>query len=110
MIGPPLPPHPNLKVLSPSQLKLQWDIPYSHESNPIEHYKIQILNTSSGHKSEYNITQNRYVYTTEDGTAVMKCQWLIFNVTTVSALGQSMPGNVSGGFPIGKHCKLNLST
>ena len=110
MIGSPLPPHPNLKVLSPSQLELQWDIPFSHESNPVEHYNIQFLNTSSGRKFEYNITQNRYVYTTEDGNAAMKCQWFMFSVTAVSALGQSMPGRVSGGFPIGKHCKQILST
>lgn len=98
-----MPPNPNLKVLSPTQLEILWDIPYSHESDPIEHYNIQIMNTSSGRKSEHSITQNRYVYTTEDGNAAKKCQWFVFNVTAVSVSGQSMPGNVSGGFPIGKH-------
>ena len=101
-----MPPNPNLKLVSPSQLEIHWDIPFSHEIDPIQHYNIQIWNTNSGHKFDSSVTQNRYIYTTEYGT---QCDILWFNVTAVSARGQSAPGKVSGGFPIGKHC-LKISS
>ena len=102
-VGPPLSPDPTLNVLSPSQLKIQWDIPFSHESDPIQRYDIQILNTSSGRKFEYNVSQNGYTFPTEDGNKAEHCHHLMFNVTAVSAQGQSKPGKVSGGFPVGKY-------
>lgn len=99
-----MPPNPILKVIDSSQLELQWNIPYSYESDPIQHYDIQILNTSSGHKFDDSVTQNRYVYTNKNGNAATQCDLLMFNVVAVSALGRSILGNVSGGFPVGKHC------
>ena len=102
-VGLPLPPDPTLNILSPSQLQIQWDIPFSHESDPIQRYDIQILNTSSGSKFEYNVTQNGYIFPTEGANKVEHCHRLMFNVTAVSTLGQSKPGKVSGGFPVGKN-------
>ena len=46
----------------------------------------------------YNETS--YVYTFEDD--VQYCQIIAVNVTAVSALGPSVPGSVSRGFPIGE--------
>ena len=104
-------PNPKLKVLSSSQLELRWDIPYTHEPYPVERYDIQILNTSSGHKVLDSVTQNRYVYLRAgEGTTQTKCDLLMFSVSAINELGQSVPGNVSGGFPIGrlycKHCTM----
>ena len=99
-----MPPSPNLKVLSSSQLELQWEIPYSHESYPVQRYDIQIFNASSGHKFDNSVTQNKYVYNSVDGNTATQCDLLIFTITAVSELGKSAPAEVSGGFPIGKHC------
>ena len=106
IIGTPLPPNPNLKVLSSSQFEVQWDVPYSNENYPIQHYNIRIVNTSSGQELFDSVIENRYVYNTEHSNAEMRCDLLIFSVTAVNELGQSVPGNVSGGFPIGKLCVL----
>ena len=106
IIGTPLPPNPNLKVLSSSQFEVQWDVPYSNEDYPIQHYNIQIINTSSGQELLDSVVENRYVYNAENGNTETQCDLLIFSVTAVNELGQSVPGNVSGGFPIGKHCML----
>ena len=93
-------------MLNSSQLEVQWDVPYSNENYPIQHYNIRILNTSSGQEIFDSVVENRYVYNIENGNAEMRCDLLIFSVTAVNELGQSVPGNVSGGFPISKHCML----
>ena len=48
-----------------------------------------------------NYTKTSYEYTFDD--KVQYCQILTVNVTAVNALGQSAPGSVSTGFPIGKN-------
>ena len=102
--GPPLPPDPVLVINSSSQLDIQWEIPYSHNDYPVESYNIQIVNTSSGNVLEGPVelqpNETSYVYTFED--EVQYCQILTVNVTAVSALGSSVPGSVSRGFPIGE--------
>ena len=50
--------------------------------------------------SVLNFNGTSYVYSFEDD--VKYCQILTVNVTAVSALGPSVPGSVSRGFPIGK--------
>ena len=102
-LGPPLPPEPILVINSSSQLDIQWEVPYSHENYSVESYYIQIVNTSSGDVLEsvellYNETS--YVYTFED--EVQYCQILTVNVTAISALGSSVPGSTTRGFPIGE--------
>ena len=49
---------------------------------------------------ELQSNETSYVYTFED--EVQYCQILTVNVTAVSALGSSVPGSVSRGFPIGE--------
>ena len=102
--GPPLPPDPVLVINSSSQLDIQWEVPYSHNDYPVESYNIQIVNTSSGNVLEGPVelqpNETSYVYTFED--EVQYCQILTVNVTAVSALGSSVPGSVSRGFPIGE--------
>ena len=51
--------------------------------------------------SVLNYNETSYVYTFED--EVQYCQILIINITAVSALGPSVPGLVSRGFPIGEN-------
>ena len=79
MLGPPLPPYPNLKVLNSSQLELQWDIPYSNENYPIWHFNVHIkfLNTNSRHEFVDSVVGNRYMYmhNTEDGNAAIDNRW-----------------------------------
>ena len=102
-LGPPLPPEPVLVINSSSQLDIHWDVPYSNEQYPVESYNIQIVNMSTGavlaSDSEHNETS--FVHVFDD--KVQYCQILTVNVTAVSALGQSVPGSTSMGFPIGKN-------
>ena len=85
------------------QLDIHWEIPYSNEEYPVESYNIQIVNTSSedvlDSVLEYNETNYQYSFEDE----VRYCQIIIVNITAVGALGPSVPGSVSRGFPIGKN-------
>ena len=89
-------------ISSSSQLNIQWQIPYSHKNFGVESYHIQIVNTSSVSvlDSVLNYNGTSYKYTFEDD--VQYCQIVTVNVTAVSALGLSVPGSVSRGFPIGE--------
>lgn len=102
--GPPLPPDPVLLISRSSQIDIQWEISYSHPRYPIVSFYIQIVNMSSGEMLEWvGLQPNRtsYVYTFEDD--VQYCQILTVNITAVSAVGPSVPGSVSIGFPIGEN-------
>ena len=61
------------------------------------------MNTSSGNvlegPAELQYNETSYVYTFED--EVQYCQILTVNVTAVNALGSSVPGLTTRGFPIG---------
>ena len=89
-------------INSSSQLNVVWQIPYSPENFGVQSYNIQIVNMSSGNvlDSVLNYNDLSYVYTFEND--VQYCQILTINVTAVSALGPSVPGSVSRGFPIGE--------
>ena len=101
--GPPQPPEPFLEINSSSQLDVHWDVPYSNEKYPVKNYNILIVNMSLGDVLasvlEYNETSFVHIFDDE----VQYCQILTVNVTAVSALGPSVPGSASRGFPIGKH-------
>ena len=102
-----MPPKPALVIDSSSQLDIKWGPPYSHVDYPVESYNIQIVNVSSGgilEMAELQSNETSYVYFFDDD--VRYCQNLTVNVTAVSALGSSVPGLVSRGFPIGEDfCK-----
>ena len=84
-------------VNSPTQLKVRWDVPYSHQEHPVESYNIQIVNMNSGNvlESLLGYTETNYVYTFDDD--VQYCQILTVSITAVSAVGQSNPASVSRG-------------
>ena len=90
-------------INSLSQLGIQWEVPYSHDSYPVERYNIQIVNASSGNAVLQDLPYNEtsYNYTFED--EVRYCQILTVNVTAINALLPSAPGSISRGFPIGEH-------
>ena len=101
-----MPPDPALVVRSPFLLEIQWEMPYSHPDYPVQSYKVQILNTTSGKLLEYSLGENVTSFNLmneDDNQLSHYCHHLIISVSAVNALGQSMPGNVSGGFPIGMH-------
>ena len=89
-------------INSSSKLYVQWEIPYSHDDYPVVSYDIQIVNVSFGEVlvSVFNYNETSYEYTFEDD--VQYYQIIAVNVTAVSALGPSVPGSVSRGFPIGE--------
>lgn len=43
-----------------------------------------------------------YLYALDGENQTFSCNLLEFNVTAVNAVGESVPGTVSGGFPIGR--------
>ena len=106
-IGPPLPPDPILTTLLPTDLEVQWGIPYSHENYPVESYNIEIVSTTSSNIQsvlaevrEYNDTS--YNYTFDSKATLLECHNVTASITAVSASGESEPGMAFITYPIGK--------
>ena len=106
--GPPLPPAPRLVILCPSKLRVEWNIPYSNENFAVENYTIQIVNASSGVLIEkvMEMSNTSHILVLDGGGQAFSCHLLMVNVSAVSEVGESMPGIVSGGFPIGKNLRI----
>ena len=105
--GPPQPPDPALVITSSSQLDIQWEVPYSHTDYPVLNYSIQIVNMSSGEGLDTaELQSNETSYTYKFNEDVVYCQTLTVNVTAANHLGQSEPGSVFRGFPIGKDYEM----
>lgn len=109
--GPPSSPDPQLQVLNATALLLSWLPPFTWEGYPIVHYTIQIHNratgkvmnrttnaTSTGSNTMSAITFN---FSTPHGQVLQRCEELSFAVYAANNIGQSEPGEVNGGFPIG---------
>lgn len=113
-VGPPLPPAPVLVTLCPSQLEIQWEIPYSPENFTVESYNIKVVNETSREVAvsvmKQNETSHRLVLDGVD--QVMTCDLLTISVTAVSVVGESEAGVVIGGFPIGtlRHNIIRFNT
>ena len=103
-VGPPLPPHPVLVTLCASQLQVQWEVPYSPDNYTVESYNIEVVNEISGAVLVNVMQQNetRYGLVLEKIEQVMSCHLLIVSVKAVSVVGESEPGMVTGGFPLGE--------
>ena len=105
LLGPPLPPDPILVTLCASQLEIQWEVPYSPDNFTVESYNIEVVNGTSGDVlhdfMQQNETSHRLILDGID--QITSCHLLTVSVTAVSMVGESEPGMVSGGFPIGKH-------
>ena len=108
-IGPPLPPDPVLVIRCASQLEIRWEIPYSPENYTVESYNIEVVNETSGNVILNVMHQNETSHgiILEGVEQVMSCHLLTVSVTAVSTVGESEPGLVTGGFPIGEQ-KLML--
>ena len=107
-LGPPLPPDPVLVILCASQLEIQWEVPYSPDNFIIESYNIEVVNETTGdvQLDVIQLNQTRHRLALDGVDQVMSCDVLTVSVTAVSAVGESEPGMVSGGFPIGKLTRL----
>ena len=106
--GPPLPPAPRLVILCPSKLRVEWNIPYSNENFAVDNYTVQIVNASSGVIIEkvMEISNTSHLLILHSGDQAFSCHLLMVSVSAVSEAGESMPGTVSGGFPIGKNVRI----
>lgn len=103
--GPPLPPHPRLSVISPTQLEVSWDEPFTWDQFPVLNYTITVYSDSE--------TAGGSPHTLYTGTKLSKlikrdwwesisCPLLRFGVSASNEIGVSQDGNVSGGFPAGQ--------
>jgi hypothetical protein len=103
-VGPPLPPDPVLVTLCASRLEIRWEIPYSPDNYTVESYNIEVVNETSGNVIVSVMQQNETSHgiLLEEVEQLMSCHFLTVSVTEVSAVGESEPGFVTGGFPIGE--------
>ena len=107
-----MPPDPVLVTLCASQLEIQWEVPYSPENFTVESYNFIVVNQTSGDVLVDVMHQNetRHGLVLAGIEQVMSCHLLAISVTAVSAVGESEPGMVRGGFPIGEPKMYNYST
>jgi hypothetical protein len=103
-VGPPLPPDPVLVTLCASRLEIRWEIPYSPDNYTVESYNIEVVNETSGDVLVSVMQQNETSHgiALEEVEQLMSCHLLKVSVTAVSFVGESEPGSVTGGFPIGE--------
>ena len=106
-IGPPSPPEPSLTVIDPMTFKIDWDPPFTWENHSIIGYQIAMYNKSEPLLAELpkfstNVTTFNYSWPHQDELLGTRCDTLIFSVTAISDIGESVKGNVSDGFPIRK--------
>jgi len=109
--GPPSSSDLHLCVLSETVLQLSWLPPFTWIEYPILNYNIQIHNRDTGEMMNrtINVTSTSMVavspvtfnYSTPHGKVFQRCEELVFTVIATSNIGQSEPGEVNGGFPIG---------
>ena len=112
--GPPSPPDPQLHMLDTATIELFWQPPFTWEDYSIVNYSIQVRNRTTGeammiltiNTTSTSITFN---FSTLHGEVMQICEELAFTVNAASNIGQSEPGVVYGGFPIGNMC-TNLLT
>ena len=66
-----------------------------------------MVNTTSGHVTVISVdaasneTNATEYFTAPGGEAMQSCSQLEFAVSAASMIGKGIPGNASGGFPIG---------
>ena len=110
--GPPLPPSPKLTFHFPYNLEIHWAVPFSHDT--VQGYNLQITSESSERSAVLDklVLYNETSYNSSLGNqeTVLECHILTISVTATSAkLGESTPGIVSSGFPIGKNSYSSLT-
>ena len=76
-------------------------------------YSIQIHNRVTGEMMNWTMNATSagsivtspitFNYSTPRGEVVQQCEELVFTVRAANSIGQSEPGEVTGGFPIGNN-------
>ena len=71
----------------------------------VDSYTVQILNASSREVIEKvtELSNTSHLLVLDDGDQAFSCHLLTVSVLAISDAGESTPGMVSGGFPIGKN-------
>jgi hypothetical protein len=97
--GSPLPPHPQVEVMSTTELKVTWEEPFTFESFPILDYNITVYNSSTPNDSHtYTVTNRSKLI--RINTETDTCSLLRFEVTARNVIDRSRVGTTSGGFPV----------
>ena len=103
--GSPLPPYPQVEVMSTTELKVTWEEPFTFESFPILDYSITVYNSSEPNESyTYTVIDRSKLITIDSETTT--CSLLIFNVTARNEIERSRIETTSGGFPVGEFMQL----
>lgn len=107
--GPPLPPHPQLHVMSTTELVVLWNEPFTWDPFPIIDYNITLYNTSKVDIVVTEVVTEYSKFVTVDHE-VTTCSLLRFEVTARNEIATSMKGTISGGFPVGKSISTNFGS
>ena len=101
--GPPLPPHPILRVVNATHIEVFWGKPYAYPGFDIQSYTLTIINmsidTTEVHTYTADTTYPIRHYVNNVGDNHNKCHTLQFNLIATNAVGNSHTGSVVGGFP-----------
>jgi len=100
-----------MELLNATTLRLTWNPPFTWTGFPIQNYTVRMENTSNSmNNRQWNILANEnnssdsvsFDLSTVNGEIARECTLLNFSVTAWSDLGESRPGRILGGFPIGR--------
>ena len=76
---------------------LEWDIPFSWSTYPVQSYDIVASNRSDLSRNDVNETRVQFMADEEQ----QECEMIEFKVRAISDLGDGEYGSVIAGFPIG---------
>ena len=100
--GPPEPPEPQLTIINLTHLSLIWAPPFTWTEYPVSEYRLVLTEQQSSFQLANrtvspNVTKVDFSYGELFGPV---CTLLEFRVTAKSAIGESVEGLTTGGFPI----------
>ncbi len=95
--GGPAAPVPVLTMISPTDLLLEWNVPYTWPYTAIQHYKLAANNSLENWNQEM-LTNTSVLIRTSGKLAV--CTAYTFSVSANNGIAEGQQGNVTGGFPI----------
>jgi hypothetical protein len=99
--GPPLPPAPQLEVLSTTSVRVSWEEPFTWELFPVLSYQVSVYNVSSGtYNNTFTLSGNETSQVITRQTETTVCSELRLGVTAKNGEGESAAGTTSGGFPV----------
>ena len=93
---------PQLEVVSPTELNVSWDEPFTWESFPILSYQLTVLNVSSDNSTVYHLSGRQRSKLISRDSEAQVCSELRVSVSADNGEGAREANSISGGFPVGE--------